>query len=179
MFSLYQRTLLETSALGMTPQDLGDVTLVGDEGSMSPAQFKARVWSLARWCRISEQLVLDRNLRDARIFAGFQRFSRMVPVAKRFAQLARVAQHVTVLGEPDEKMLPLGIAYVPLANSEPLANEWFLLVESRDFQALLSAVALDRFGEAPLIKRRFLGLTTHNEQLVRAARELLVSRTGR
>lgn len=177
-FSLYERTLLEAQAKGLDPQDLGETTLNGEEGRTSLAQFRSRVWSLARWCRISEKVIVDRQLRDARVIAGFQKYSRFLPVAQRYNRIAQLAQSVTVLGEPDERKLPPGISYVPLTGSEPLANEWFLVVESSSFQALLCAVALDRFGDAPLERRRFLGLTTHNEQLVRFARELLVTRIG-
>ena len=61
------------------------------DAELDPAQagsFDASVRAMQYWCRLNENLVLDRHARGARVYAGFERLSRVAPVARRYKRLA-------------------------------------------------------------------------------------------
>jgi DICT domain-containing protein len=135
------------------------------------ATFDASVRAMMYWCRLNEQLVLDRHGAGARLIVGFERLSRVYPVAARYERLA-AATKLTLFAARDAK-LPFE-AHVVDAAGGPLEREWFFVVEAPRYQALLVARDQSGFGPTgPLAGRRFVGLGTHDSQLVRLAIEAL------
>ncbi|MFQ3567115.1 MAG: DICT sensory domain-containing protein [Aggregatilineales bacterium] len=109
-----------------------------------------------------------------RVFAGFQRFSRFRPQAKRYAQIAKLAQMTYVFGIPDvaPPSIP-GITFVPLTSRDQLAREWFLVSSNDAFacalvtQEITSEVTRDS-------ERMFEGILSFDVRLVEILDEWLV-----
>ena len=101
-----------------------------------------------------------------RIFSGFQRFSYFLPRLEQYRELARVADGIWVFGIPDVE-LPIvpGVNYVPLAESDRLVSEWFLVVDSPEYFTALTAQDLSGF-DVPIASRRFRGVWTFEDNLV-------------
>jgi DICT domain-containing protein len=174
--SLYAhvRQVAEQSSIPLA--QLGAIEPRGDEGMNEAAAFRSHTRGLARFCRISEQIVVDRKLRDARVEAGFQSLSRMRPVQKRFEQIAQTAARLVVFGLPDAR--PQAIGTVALTSTDPLTQEWFLIVRSRAYQCLLVARDLDGFSYARLHERRFDAIATYKSVLIEAAASWLDQHPG-
>ncbi|MET0388035.1 MAG: DICT sensory domain-containing protein [Polyangiales bacterium] len=168
-FSFFDWTREMTRAQALPLLTLGEAAAIEPR---SNAQFSTGVRAMLHWCRVNEQLTLERHARDARVFAGFERMSRVRPVLKRYRRLAVAAQRLVVFGEHDDR-LPLPCELVDVAGS-PLAREWFLVIDAPAYKALLAARDLDGFGPTgPLVGRRFAGVTLHDGALItRAADEL-------
>jgi DICT domain-containing protein len=175
--SLYEHVRRAAEHNAIPLEQLGAVDLKGDEGMNGAASFRAHTRGLARFCRISEQILVDRKLRDARVLAGFQCLSRVRPVRARYEQMARTATELVVFGLPDER--PQGLTLVPLASDDALTREWFLVVRSTAYQCLLVARDLDGFSFARLHERRFEGIATYKSVLIEAAARWLEQHPGR
>jgi DICT domain-containing protein len=174
--SLYAhvRQVAEQNAIPL--EELGAIDPRGDEGMNGAAAFRSHTRGLARFCRVSEQIVVDRKLRDARVQAGFQSLSRIRPVQKRFEQIAHTAAHLVVFGLPDDR--PRAIGSVALSSSDPLIREWFLVVRSKAYQCLLVARDLDGFSYGRLHERRFDAIATYKSVLIDAAGSWLERHPG-
>jgi DICT domain-containing protein len=174
--SLYAhvRQVADQSAIPL--EQLGAVEPRGDEGMNGAAAFRSHTRGLARFCRISEQIVVDRKLRDARVQAGFQALSRVRPVQRRFEQIAQTAAQLVVFGLPDDR--PRGVGTVPLSSNDSLTREWFLVVRSRAYQCLLVARDLDGFSFGRLHERRFDAIATYKSVLIEAAASWLERHPG-
>jgi DICT domain-containing protein len=150
-------------------------TLGRTDDVLDPAQagaFDASVQAMQYWCRLNERLVLERHAEGARLFVGVERFSRLRPVATRYGKLARNVQKLTLFGEADA-LVPFDAHAIDVTGGA-LAREWFLLVDAPQYKTLL--VARDQVGfgpTGPLAGRRFVGMSTHDAQLVGAAVERL------
>lgn len=134
-------------------------------------QFTAGVRAMLHWCNTSERLTLERHP-GARVFAGFERMSRVRPVLKHYRQLAESAEQLVLFAELDVPA-PVSATVVDVTGCA-LAREWFLVIAAPNYKALLAARDLDGFGPTgPLQGRRFAGLTVHDGPLVtEAMREL-------
>lgn len=124
--------------------------------------------SLLHWCHMCESVVVRQNLRSARVFAGFERFSRTRFVRDRYSEIGRICQSLTVVGLPDEPLAFPTTATIEVA-SGPLLREWFLLIESPNYCGLLAARDLDGLDTAISPRdRRFEGVITHHPKTIRA-----------
>jgi DICT domain-containing protein len=136
-------------------------------------RFVASVTALHRWCRWNERLVTRERLSDARVYAGFQRLSRVRPVLERYRALSAVVSELVVFGEPDDA-LALSGANVVTTKPGPLTHEWFLVVESRRYCAVLAGIDLDGFdARIPHAERRFSAVSTHHGGVARACADAL------
>lgn len=148
------------------------------------------VWGLAQRVRTGSTLLNHRKTMNlmsyaiedvtlvereqTRVFAGFQRFSRFVPQAKRYMQIAKLAQMTYVFGIPDITPPPIpGITFVPITAQDRLAREWFLVSSNDSFacalvtQEVSSEVARDS-------ERIFEGILSFDVRLVEILDEWLV-----
>lgn len=103
---------------------------------------------------------------QTRVFAGFQRFSRFLPQLNRYHRLARKAESVYVFGVPDVTLPPIpGIHYVPIAETDQLSKEWFLVSYGRPYFSALVTEEQSRITD-PDEKRLFKGLWTFDPTMV-------------
>jgi len=138
-------------------------------------RFTASVRGMLHWCRLNERLVAQHHANEARVYAGFERFSRVARSIRRYRDIGRVVQKLTVFGCPDVP-LPLGAEKIAVSEDHPLAREWFLIINAPEYKALIAARDLDGFGPTgPLANRRFSGIALHHERLVQNACEHLDS----
>ena len=168
-FSFYDWVLHAAKADQIELRPLGEATT-----ALGPGALSASARAMLHWCSIVERLTRDKHARGARIYAGFEKLSRVKPVLRRYQQLASVAERLVVFGERDEP-IELDAELVDVAGT-PLCREWFLVVQSADYGALLAAKDLTGFGPTgPLPGRRFAAVTAHDRVFIeRAALRLAV-----
>lgn len=169
--SLHRFVSLQAQRHGSTLRPLGQVNRA--LAPMHPGTFDASVRAMHHWCRLNEELVLERHSADAEVFVGFERLTRVRPaVASRYRRLASKVGQLALFAEHDTT-LDLNCAMVDVAGS-PLSREWFLAINAPNYKALLVARDQQGFGPTgPLLGRRFIGLSTHDSKLVLAAIEVL------
>ncbi len=113
---------------------------------------------------IENQVIQHRMPVD--FYAGFQRFSHFAVQLRRYSRLAASCRRVYVFGVPDiAPPLISGIEWIELAPTDPLAREWFVLVNAPEFWSALIAQQLNSRDELTG-GRRFNTLWTYDEQVV-------------
>jgi uncharacterized protein YigA (DUF484 family) len=128
--------------------------------------------------QIEEQVKLHRLPVD--FYAGFQHFSRFPAQLRRYSQLGLVCRRVYVFGVPDVRPpLIQGVEFIELEPDSPLAQEWFLLVDTPDFWTLLSTQEKTNRRDMLSGGRAFEGLWSFDTQVAERASELLAQATGR
>lgn len=138
-------------------------------------RITGRPSALLHWCKATENAVIGRRMADARVFAGFEAFSRTRFAADRYRRLGSVSEGLYVVGAPDAP-LEFPVTASVAIESGPLLREWFLLVTSGAYQGLLTARDLDGLaGNTSPRDRRFEGVITHHAQTIRALSDRLMS----
>src|SRR5215213_10138078 len=99
-FSMFDEAV---ASAGEMVEDLGTVTHVSrrDFDERATFRFRAQVPALEYLSLLIENAVLLRTHRGGRLYAGFERLSRMEPVVDRYMRIADVSERVYVFGEPD------------------------------------------------------------------------------
>ncbi|MDZ4763662.1 MAG: DICT sensory domain-containing protein [Chloroflexota bacterium] len=124
---------------------------------MKPSVFQAiqthygdhyrRVHTVSMMNTISHQIenqIIQHRL-GVEMLVGFQRFSAFYPQTLRYQALAAVCKRIVVFGIADMPPPTLaGIEFVEIDPASPLADEWFLHVNSPKFWTLLSAQQTER-----------------------------------
>lgn len=166
---------------GETVEDLGTVTHVSrrDFDERATFRFRAQVPALEYLSLLIENAVLLRTHRGGRLYAGFERLSRMEPVVDRYMRISDVSERVYVFGEPDWKPpRHPNMRVIGLEGAPRLAREWFVVADSPALRVAL--VGFDEEGpgaRAVPEERTFAALKTHDAAVVRrlaAAAERLV-----
>lgn len=131
-------------------------------------QLTTSARAMLHWCSVIEQLTIDRHASSARVCAGFERTSRIRSALRRYQHLSASIQRLVIFGELDQ-LVELDAEFVDVAGCA-LAREWFLVVHSPNYAALLVARDLDGFSATgPLAQRRFVGVTLSGRSFVEAA----------
>jgi len=171
-FSLYEAVLKEVA-------DVGEFVHVLDPGELPEshlrdhtASFTTTVSSMRVWSRVNEQVVLEQQLDDAILFAGFQRMSHVQGVHRRYEELSSVASELWILGKEDRRP-DVPQAHLVGVGPGPLQREWFLVVLSSRYQCLIAARDLDGLERGKPNDRRFAGLKTFRRSVVESAVEAL------
>ncbi len=124
-----------------------------------------------------ENTVLAEAL-PARVFAGFQKWSFVLPVVHRYARLGRIARGVWVFGLPDiDPPAIAGVTWVSLTERHALAHEWFLLVDADGYFAALAAEEL-RGIDVSNERRRFRAVWSFDDAVVHELTEQLGAALG-
>jgi hypothetical protein len=112
----------------------------------------------------------------SRIFAGFQRFSRFLPQMARYQRLAQKAELVFVFGIPDVTLPPItNVTYVPLAPTDELAREWFLISYGRDYASALATQEIASSVQQRDEDRQFRGFLNYKPALASILNNWLTS----
>ena len=165
-FSLYDYAV---EAAGADAEDLGTVSHVSrkDFDERTTFRFRGQVPSLEYISLLIENGLLLRTHRSGRIYAGFEKLSRMEGVVDRYMRIADISERVYVFGEADWKPpRHPNMAVVKLAPGVRLAREWFVVADSPAMRVALAAVDEDGFQTPVLEERRFRALKTSDPQLV-------------
>jgi DICT domain-containing protein len=114
----------------------------------------------------------------ARVFAGFQRMSHFLPQIKRYRLLAENAESVYVFGVMDAELPSIrNVHYVPLAENDQLAKEWFVLVDSPDYYSLLTTEETSKAATPP-DERVFWGVWSYDDDMITEIQEWLTNLVG-
>jgi DICT domain-containing protein len=149
--------------------DLGQVAYVSrrDFDERTTFTFRAQVPCLEYVSLLIENQLLLRAVRTGRIYAGFEKLSRLEPIVDRYLRIADLSERVYVFGEADwhpprhPNMQPVIVMPETL-----LAREWFVVVESSNLHVALVAVDESGWSSPVLEERNFRALVTHDPQIV-------------
>ena len=166
---------------GETVEDLGTVTHVSrrDFDERATFRFRAQAPALEYLSLLIENAVLLRTHRGGRLYAGFERLSRMEPVVDRYMRISDVSERVYVFGEPDWKPpRHPNMRVIELNGAARLARAWFVVADSPALSVALVGFDEEGFGARPVAEERtFSAFKTHDPEVVRrlaAAAEGLV-----
>jgi DICT domain-containing protein len=170
---------------GETVEDLGTVTHVSrrDFDERATFRFRAQVPALEYLSLLIENAVLLRTHRGGRLYAGFERLSRMEPVVDRYMRIADVSERVYVFGEPDWKPpRHPNMRVIELQKASRLAREWFVIADSPALRVAFAGLDEEGSTSARAVpeERPFTALKTHDPAVVRrlaAAAEGLIDRS--
>lgn len=140
-------------------------------------KYETKVPQLEYMCLIMENMVITKKPR-ARIYAGFQKFSRCVePVLERFFAMADHAEKVYIFGENDKEMPSHpNVEYITLPEGHLLVREWFLVIQAPVMKMMMTAYDLDGFGTQEIEEgRNFRGIKSNHPKIVDKAAALLES----
>ncbi|MFL6334888.1 MAG: DICT sensory domain-containing protein [Pyrinomonadaceae bacterium] len=157
---------------GATLEDLGPVTHVSrrDFDERATIRFRAQVPALEYLSLLIENAVLLRTHRGGRLYAGFERLSRLEPVVDRYMRIADVSERVYVFGEPDWKPpRHPNLRVIGLDAAARLAREWFVVADSPALRVALVGFDEEGFTTARAVpeERTFTALKTHDPAIVR------------
>ena len=159
------------ASAGERVEDLGAVAHVSrkDFDERVTFRFRATVPTLEYISLLIENAVLLRTHRGGRLYAGFERLSRMEPVVDRYMRIADVSERVYVFGEPDWKPpRHPNMRIIGLSARARLAREWFVVADSPALRVALVGFDEDGFSHPVLEERTFTSLKTHDPALVRS-----------
>jgi DICT domain-containing protein len=154
-----------------TAEDLGTVAHVSrrDFDERVTFRFRAQVPALEYLSLLIENAVLLRTHRSGRLYAGFEKLSRMEPVVDRYMRISDVSERVYVFGEPDWKPARHpNMRVVELEGAPRLAREWFVVADSPALRVALVGFDEEGFTSRPVFEERtFAALKTHDPAVVR------------
>jgi len=157
------------AAKGAPCQDLGDVPLISRKtfDECVTFRFRSQVPCLEYLSLLIENALLLRTHREGRVYAGFEKLSRMEYVADRFLRISDLSERVYVFGEPDWKPPSHpNMRVVKLKPDAKLAREWMVIANSKNFHSALVAVDEDGFTVPVLDKRNFRSFKSTNPSIV-------------
>ena len=166
-FSMLDHAL---ASAGETVEDLGTVAHVSrrDYDERVSFTFRARVPALEYVSLLIENAILLRTHRGGRLYAGFERLSRMEPVVDRYMRIADISERVYVFGEADWKPpRHPNMRVIHIDDRPRLAREWFLVADSPALCVALVGFDEEGFAGPDLEERTFRALKTHDPELVR------------
>ena len=167
-FSMLDQAL---AAAGERAEDLGEVAHVSrrEFDERTTFRFRARVPTLEYLSLLIENAVLLRTHRGGRLYAGFERLSRMEPVVDRYMRIADVSERVYVFGEADwQPPRHPNMRVIELRGDSRLAREWFVVADSPALRVALVGFDEEGFVRSILEERTFTALKTHDPALVRS-----------
>lgn len=166
-FSIYEHALKVARASGA--EDLGDVGSVSRREFDVPGTFvfRAQVPCLEYVSLLIENAVLLHTNRAGRIYAGFEKLSRMEAVADRYMRMADLSERVYVFGEMDWKPpRHPNMKLIAVAHDSKLSSEWFIIVDSPTLRVALVAHDEDGFDTPQLEARWFHAIKTNDPLLI-------------
>ena len=152
-FSFYDFAL---KSGGGKVKDLGAVTHVSRRDFDGDATFcfRAQAPALEYICLLIENGLVLRTHRGGRVYAGFEKLSRMEPVVDRYMRIADVSERVYVFGEADwEPPRHPNMRVIRLDAAARLAGEWFVIADSPYMRVALVGVD-ERLSDAPVLEER-------------------------
>ena len=181
-FSMLDQAL---AAAAGSVENLGTVTHVSrrDFDERATFRFRAQVPTLEYLSLLIENAVLLRTHRGGRLYAGFERLSRMEPVVDRYMRISDISERVYVFGEPDWRPpRHPNMRVIEINGVARLAREWFVVADSPALSVALVGFDEEGLAAARAVpeERTFTALKTHDPALVRClanAAETLVDDT--
>jgi len=165
--------------------DLGNVSIVSRKtfDDLPTFRFRAKVPCLEYVSLLIENALLLRTNREGRVYACFEKLSRMEHVADRFLRIADLSERVYAFGLPDWKPPSHpNLRVVKLQPDMKLASEWIVIAHSQKFSAAFVAFDEDGFDTPVLDERNFRSFKSTDPAVVArlaAVAENLVDQSAR
>lgn len=150
-------------------EDLGRVSYISRRmfDECPTFRFQAQVPVLEYVSLLIENALLLRTNRTGRIYAGFEKLSRMEGVIDRYLRIADLSERLYVFGEADWKPpRHPNMKLITLPAAVKLAREWFVIADSPTLRVALVAVDEDGFDHPVLEERNFRAFKTSDTALV-------------
>lgn len=129
--------------------------------------FRTQVPCMEYLSLLIENAVLLRTNRSGRVYAGFEKLSRLEPIVDRYLRIADVSERLYIFGVDDwTPPRHPNMRLVPLSPSATLAREWFVIAASPSYSVALIARDEDGFDAPVLDRRTFGGFKTSHHTLV-------------
>jgi len=118
--------------------------------------FRAKVPCLEYISLMIENALLLKTSRKGTVYAGFEKLSRMEPVAGRYLRIADLCERIYVFGEADWKPpRHPNMKVIEIPGNSRLAREWFVIADSPMLRVALVGVDEDGFNLPVLEERTF------------------------
>jgi Sensory domain in DIguanylate Cyclases and Two-component system len=150
-------------------EDLGTVPIISrrDFEERPTFLFRAKVPCLEYVSLMIETALLLRTNRMGRVYVGFEKLSRMEPVAGRYLRIADISERVYVFGEADWKPpRHPNIKVIKIPGDITLAREWFVIADSSTLRVALVGMDEDGFGLPVLEERNFQAFKSSDPAVV-------------
>ena len=157
------------AAEGSRLEDLGNVAIVSRKtfDECPTFGFRTKVPCLEYVSLLIENALLLRTHREGRVYAGFEKLSRMEYVADRFLRISDVSERVYIFGVSDWKPpRHPNMGVVKLKPGTKLAREWFVIAHSNKYNAALVALDEDGFDKPVLDERNFRSFKSTDPAIV-------------
>ncbi len=145
--------------------------------------------TLVALCHALEDCILNANSAPL-VMTAFQRGKWYLEEADRYASLADCAQQIVIMASPEAgfhdhptSQRP-NVALVDLADGDPVAQEWHLMILSPEYSAMVLCQELSEgdYGQAGQpshdLERKFYGFWTFDSALVCQTVELAIDHIG-
>lgn len=145
--------------------------------------------TLVALCHALEDAILSAEYNPLMITA-FQRGRWYLQEAERYADLAAKSQQVVIMAAPEAGFAEhptsqrQNVALVDLAETDPVAQEWHLIIVSPTYTAMVlcQELSLADYGAAGFpsedLERKFYGFWTFEPSLVQETAELAIAHIG-
>jgi hypothetical protein len=150
-------------------EDLGTIPTISrrDFEERQTFLFRAKVPCLEYVSLMIENALLLRTNRMGRVYVGFEKLSRMEPVAGRYLRIADISERVYVFGEADWKSpRHPNIKVIKIPVGIKLAREWFVIADSSTLSVALVGMDEDGFGLPVLEERNFQAFKSSDPAVV-------------
>jgi hypothetical protein len=150
-------------------EDLGTIQTISrrDFEERPTFLFRAKVPCLEYISLMIENALLLRTNRTGRVYVGFEKLSRMEPVAERYLRIADISERVYVFGEADWKPpRHPNIKLIKLPGGRKLTREWFVISDSSTLRVALISLDEDGFGLPVLEERNFQAFKSSDPAVV-------------
>jgi DICT domain-containing protein len=164
---MFEQALKLTSLTGL--EDLGSIPNISRRtlDERETFLFRAPVPCLEYISLLIENALLLRTNRTGRVYAGFEKLSRMEPVIDRYLRIADVSERVYVFGEADWKPpRHPNMKLITFASDFKLAREWFVIAESQTLRTALVALDEEASEARVLEARTFRAFKSSNPAIV-------------
>jgi hypothetical protein len=156
-FSMFEQALMLANKSSRL-EDLGSIPYISRRtfDERETFLFRAQPPCLEYVSLLIENALLLRAKRSGRIYACFEKLSRMEPVIDRYLRIADLSERVYVFGEADWKPpRHPNMKVITLPSDFQLARECFLIADSSTLHTALVA-AQEEETDVPVIEARVL-----------------------
>ncbi|MBD2232711.1 DICT sensory domain-containing protein [Phormidium tenue] len=146
--------------------------------------------TLVALCHALEDCILTSGSAPL-VVTAFQRGKWYLEEADRYSAIADVAQQIVIMASPEAGFHDHptsqreNVALVDLADNDPVAEEWHLIIFSPDYTAMVLCQELSEsdYGKTGIpehdLERKFYGFWTFDSALVSETVELAIAHVGR
>ena len=180
-FSMFEQALRVAGGQAVT--DLGAVAGLSRQtfDELTMFRFRTQPPCFEYLSLLIETAILLRTHRGGRIYAGFERLSRMEPIIARYLRIADVSERLYVFGEMDwQPPRHPNMRAIKLQPDARLAREWFVIADTPSLQVALVAVDEASFNAPVLDAHNFDTFKSSDPNIVTqlaAAAESLIDTT--